>query len=194
MNKLLIVLISVSLLISCTESSKELEAESVAESQKDYTQIGDSIVGMTFLALSEELKNAMQSGGVANAVSYCNVHALALTDSLSQEYNAIIKRASDKPRNPYNQATEDEQRVLDVWYEKLAANEEIKPAIFEGDDKVEYYAAIKIKPLCLNCHGDIGSTLAVENYNIIKEKYPQDQAFGYKEGDLRGLWHISITK
>jgi hypothetical protein len=46
---------------------------------------------------------------------------------------------------------------------------------------------------CLKCHGgpeDIGQT----TFDIIKNNYPNDLAFGYSLGDYRGAWKVEFNK
>jgi len=47
-------------------------------------------------------------------------------------------------------------------------------------------------PACLGCHGTEGGDINAKTLKIIKQKYPEDKATGYKEGDLRGWWKITF--
>lgn len=60
--------------------------------------------------------------------------------------------------------------------------------------KIAFYAPIKVNAFCLQCHGELGQTLQEEDYAMIKERYPGDQALGYVNGDLRGMWSIQWTE
>jgi cytochrome c553 len=44
--------------------------------------------------------------------------------------------------------------------------------------------------MCLNCHGAPGKEIAAATVSKIQELYPDDSAVDFKEGDLRGVWHI----
>ena len=46
--------------------------------------------------------------------------------------------------------------------------------------------------LCLKCHGEPGRDIAPENAAVIQRLYPQDEATGFKLGQLRGAWRIDI--
>jgi hypothetical protein len=51
-----------------------------------------------------------------------------------------------------------------------------------------YVEPIRVKSMCLTCHG---ATLAPEVASRIAELYPEDQATGFGEGDLRGVFWVS---
>jgi len=46
----------------------------------------------------------------------------------------------------------------------------------------------------LQCHGQIGKDIHDDVYKVIKEKYPQDKATGFKVGELRGIWDIKFLE
>ena len=103
-----------------------------------YTSKGKEIAQATFKTLSSKLKSAMQNGGVENAISYCNIHALPLTDSLSKVFDAKIQRISHKPRNIKN-AANDEELTLITKYQNTHST---KPTLLSNEDKVIFYAPI----------------------------------------------------
>lgn len=64
--------------------------------------------------------------------------------------------------------------------------------LLANNSDVRYFAPILLKSQCLKCHGIIGQDIKDETYSIIKEHYPNDQAVGYQEGQLRGIWSINF--
>lgn len=147
----------------------------------------------TFNVLSGQLKSAMQEGGVPNAAQYCNTVAYPLVDSLSEVYSARIRRASDKVRNPKDKPTELEQEILDTYHAQMAEGTPPKPVVRQlASGEIAFYAPIRMQELCLKCHGKLGETLKEEDYAVIKELYPEDEAIGYEAGDLRGIWSITF--
>ena len=56
--------------------------------------------------------------------------------------------------------------------------------------EIHFFKPILLQPLCLNCHGTPGKQIQNSTLAKIQVLYPSDQAFDYKEGDLRGVWHI----
>jgi len=203
----LLVLFSVSILfaaISCvkpvSESSDTTEESSTTgsltiEEKEKYMSRGKEIAQGSFQALSSALQGAMSSGGVEKAMNYCNISAMPLTDSLSDVYNARVKRTALKYRNPQNKPTEAEEKMLNAYMTQAAENQEMSPEVKLLDENhIAFYAPIKTMGLCLTCHGTVGESLTEENYETIKALYPEDQAVGFEMGDLRGMWSITFER
>lgn len=152
---------------------------------------GAEVIGKTFATLSGRLKSALQEKGVQGAVSYCNLNAYPLIDSLSKAYGAQIRRTSLKLRNPKDAPDEYELIALQKAQSIASKGEKINPWVEHlPQGKVAYYAPIYLMPQCLQCHGTPGETMSEDDYKLIKEHYPEDQAIGYQAGDWRGLWSI----
>ena len=193
MNKVFLFLLFASFaLLSCQSlSSEQNTTTEVANSKlRDYMTEGKKITATAFAALSGKLQTAMQEGGVANAVSYCNIAALPLIDSLAQANNASIKRTSLKYRNPLDAPTKAEIEVLNTFADQLQKEKPLSPLVVEHN----FYAPIRIATPCLKCHGKIGETLTESDYKHILKTYPEDKAIGYVPGDLRGMWVVSFKK
>lgn len=174
-------------LFSCTQNNAKKQ-----EKPKDHSETikkGKTIAKATFNALSSELKKAMSSGGVPAAAKYCNVAAMPITDSLSMKHHVAIKRTTNKLRNQNNKPTTLESQIFSQYEEKKAAGQKLGPIVKMIDGMDVFYAPILMKGLCLTCHGDAKT---IPDYDVIKKLYPNDQATGYKEGDLRGMWSISF--
>lgn len=173
------------------EAAPELSQEEIQQ----YTDAGKKIANATFMELSGNLKKALKEGGVKEATEYCNVVAMPLTDSLSGVHEASIKRTSLKLRNSQNKANAEELALLNKYEAQFAAQQELKPMVKAIDSHtVQFYAPILTQQLCLSCHGTIGKELSKENYEIIRELYPEDQAIAYAEKDFRGMWSIQMKK
>ncbi|MBL7994928.1 DUF3365 domain-containing protein [bacterium] len=179
-------------LTGCTTQGNKkplTEAES-----RQYAESGKLIVKTTFEVLSGHLSQALARGGVSEAVTYCNLRAYPLVDSLSGEYNARIKRATIWVRNADNKADADEEMVLKEYAALKSGQKPMKPIVRRKDNgDVAFYMPIQITtPLCLNCHGDVGTDITAADYNIIKKLYPNDNATGHSMEDLRGIWSITF--
>jgi len=176
---------------ACNPQQQKTDKSSNAIDTAAYLQKGDSISAIVQKVLLANVMQAMKSGGPVNAVSFCNVHAIPLTDSLAGKYNCVIQRVTDKYRNPVNILSESD---LEIW-EKISSSNTINPVLISENGQIVYYKPIKIAmPACLTCHGTAGKEIDIKTLEIIKEKYPDDLATGYKEGDLRGLWKITFLK
>ncbi len=155
-----------------------------------YLKEGKEISIEAQTLLLQKVMSAIKDKGSSYAIEYCNLNASELIDSLSQNKNAVIKRVSDKNRNPLNAASENfeytffaegyKSKDLAVWDTVITANKNLI-----------YYRPIVIgMPACLNCHGDIENDIESETLQKIDKLYTEDKARNYKLGELRGLWKI----
>ena len=175
-------------LVSCQTSLSEKET-------KLYLEKGLSISKSTGKELSETLSNKMKSGGVVEALEFCNAAALPLTKQMSDEHEVFIKRTSLKTRNPSNRPTENEILILKEYQVNLDQGGVLEPKVVLDQNGIpNYYAPIILEQKCLKCHGTLNKELSKSTDSIIKSYYQDDMATGYSEGDLRGIWSISFTK
>jgi len=189
MTKLMLTLIYILTIAGCDKKDEFYSKNKINYDYKKTKETAKEIVAISEMVLKTELTNAMARGGIKEAVIYCNLNALKITDSLSKIHGVEIKRLSTKNRNPNN--------LLDLKTDlKYVNNNGIgshEEYIANEDgvlNSLTTYIPIKTKPMCLSCHGDIKNNIGEENYKLIKSIYPNDKATGYKEGDLRGFWSI----
>ena len=189
MRPILISIVAMLTVISC-QSDEEKQQQAI---MKECTVVGDKIAMASFESLSGNLKAAASNGGITNAIQFCNMNALPLTDSLSKTFNAKIKRSSLKLRNPGNQPDSLEAYMLDLYLQiQKMKKPMVGKTLLANNGDVRYFAPIMLKSQCLKCHGVIGQDIKDETYAIIKEHYPIDQAVGFQEGELRGIWSINF--
>lgn len=186
-NTLLIVILSL-LLITCKPKD---ESASNFKSDADYQLLGDSISMASFAAIRSALMGAIEEGGLEHAISFCKLEAIPLTDSMSNKYNVMISRISDKSRNELNAASIDEILLIEGYQQKSISGN----TIIKGEQgETVFYKAIVAQAFCLNCHGSPGKELSITNQELILANYPNDKAVGYKENDIRGLWKIVFNQ
>ena len=174
---------------SCNSKQQKAAEEEKVSDTADFLLKGDTLTAKVQKILLSNVMQAIKAGGPVYAVAYCNVHALSLTDSLEGEYNCIIQRVSDKYRNPANKPNVTDTKVL----AEMSSTNSMKPVLVSENGRMVYYKPIKIAmPACLSCHGSAGKEIDSKTLEIIYQKYPDDMATGYKEGDLRGLWKITF--
>lgn len=144
--------------------------------------------------LKARLGEALKAGGPVAAVQVCNTVAPGLAADAAKTTGLSVGRTALKVRNPENAPDEFEKRVLMEFAAKIAAGSD--PAKLEhaeivddgGSRMVRYMKAIPTaaEP-CLVCHGE---TLAPDLKAEIDKLYPNDQATGFKAGDLRGAFTV----
>ncbi|SHE88987.1 Protein of unknown function [Fodinibius roseus] len=187
------------LLVGCgpQDDSRPSESERMdIEAEIDTTAVvsaGQEISGAAFQTLSRNLQQAVKEGGVKNALEFCNVRAMPLTDSLAAHYGIKLRRASHQPRNPVNRADSLEMETIKEYIRKIEQGGELKPVTYARGNTITYHAPIRIPgQLCLNCHGSPGTDIAQSDLKTIQELYPEDEATGFEMGELRGIWSIQF--
>lgn len=137
--------------------------------------------------MKTELKQALMSGmqkGPLNAISVCKVQAPAIADSHSGG-GIQMGRTSHRLRNPANSAPDWVDPVLKSYLSEVSSRTpRVVPLV---DNREGYIEPIMVKPLCLACHG---GSLSPDVTAQIEEAYPEDEATGFKMGDLRGVYWV----
>lgn len=175
-------------LVSCQPSLNEREI-------REYQERGDKIVQSSTERLSSTLMSKMKEGGAPEAIIFCNESALPITKKMAESHGVEIKRTSLKIRNIENLPNEEELKVLHYFEDKLSEGKTLNPVVsLDQEGSPNYYAPIRIQQQCLMCHGTLNKELSPSIDSILKVKYPEDVAVGYKEGELRGIWSISFPK
>ncbi len=155
---------------------------------------GQAMALKTKSALGKKLMKAINTGGSAHAIDFCNIQAMPITDSLAQLQNALIKRVSDKNRNPNNAANTEELKYIEKVKAQIANEEEYKGEVSLVDGKWVGYYPIITNAMCLQCHGEIAKDIAPATLAKIEEKYPNDLAKGYGVNELRGIWVVEFPQ
>lgn len=93
-----------------------------------------------------------------------------------------VRHAAVRYRNPANAATAAEAEII-KRFEREDGLESVESEL-EREGRVWHSVTrpIYVERACLACHGDKES-----RPGFIVEKYPEDRAYGFKEGDLRGI-------
>jgi hypothetical protein len=175
------------LIISCNKKLKE-ETTVISEENKEILQ---KYAMETKGILGKNLMNAVNTQGTEKAIEFCSTKAIVLTDSMGIAFNAAIKRVSDKPRNSINKANENQTVFINELKEKISKGEKLTPKFTESEDTVTGYFPIETNAMCLQCHGSKDLDI---NPNVLKkivQLYPKDQATGYKENQIRGIFVIT---
>lgn len=151
--------------------------------------------------LSTALTKAVEQGGPVQGVAACQIQALPLTHQTTVESSRRvtgIKRTSLKLRNPANRPDAAEQAALDRVARLIAEGESLPPLLVQevpaSQDQpreIRVYKPLTLATQCLACHGD-PTAFSTDLQATLAQRYPQDTATGYVEGDWRGLIRISL--
>jgi mono/diheme cytochrome c family protein len=157
-------------------------------------EIGERAATAVLSGLLARVKKAMQEGGPEHAIDFCSETALPLTAEIAkaQAQGLEIKRTSSRLRNPKNAPDALERQALEHFE---GADKAKLPAqlVQKVDGGYRYYRPIMIQGACLTCHGE-REALNPKVLSKLQERYPNDQATGYKEGDFRGLIRVSVPE
>lgn len=137
-----------------------------------------------FQRLSTRLMAAMAQGGPPAAIPVCREEAPKIAAEVGEAMGVRIGRTSWKLRNPENQPPD--------WAKPLVEQRVEEPQFLDLADG--HHAAllpIRLKAQCLACHGPADS-LAANVRETLAEHYPNDEATGFNDGDLRGWFWVEV--
>jgi asparagine synthetase B (glutamine-hydrolysing) len=145
--------------------------------------------------MRDALLKELEKGDVLSAVSVCSELSQNIIKEKQQKYGFYIRRISEKYRNEKNKPDKYELSFLKKL-EKLSKEGKLQDEYYEiveeKDGKyLRYFKPILVQPMCLSCHGDLNS-IPEDVRKFLKEKYPEDKAFGYNPGDFRGAVSVKI--
>jgi len=150
--------------------------------------LADEIRGL----LGEELKK----GGFEGAVEACASKAQSATQAFAARERVRIRRVSLKHRNPAGAPDAWERRRLRELEEQQkwgAPPGEVSEEVAAGGVKsLRYLKPITVQPMCLSCHGT-ADQIPAEVKSILRRRYPDDRATGYKAGELRGAISVVVA-
>ncbi len=164
----------------------------VRKSEVSYQEKGMEYAMATQAALGKALQNKIQEAGIQEAIVFCKVEALPITDSLSEKFGVAISRITDKPRNLINTASAEEMKFISNFKSELGTGQPPEPLVVRQGDDTNFYYPILTNTMCLKCHGSPEEDIRPQVLGVIAELYPEDQATGYGNNQFRGLWKVSF--
>ena len=184
-------LISTSLLALAAYAT---EPAATADAQLTDAQISTARTAVNALQteLQTALQTAMRDGGPIAAIEVCQLQALPITASISEQQKLHIRRTALKLRNPANAPDDWEAQQLADFAARAERGESLATmeTVSRADGEFRYMKAIPTGAACTGCHGtQIAEPLAT----ALKERYPADQATGFAPGDLRGAFSVRIA-
>lgn len=99
----------------------------------------------------------------------------------------VIRHAAVKFRNQANAATPAEAALIERFEKDGALKAVDDLDTVDGKKYFRVTRPIRVESACLACHGEKDSRPA-----FVKEKYPEDRAYGFRKGDLRGVISVLI--
>ncbi|MDG2015017.1 MAG: DUF3365 domain-containing protein [Pirellulaceae bacterium] len=134
------------------------------------------------LELSSELKGAMADP--AAAISVCKTSAPTIATRVGSEKNVRMGRTSFRIRNLNNQPPQ-----WAVGFVKERVNDEVTLQL--PNNGLGVLLPIRVQTICINCHGQ-PNEMDPSIFAAVLSNYPDDNATGFKVGDLRGYFWIEV--
>lgn len=107
---------------------------------------------------------------------------------LSQEQGWQVKQIASKYRNPTHAPDTLPSKIA---LARFAQNPDLMGfwhrETVNGEEGTRYYRRINVEASCLACHGGQG-----DRPQFVKDNYPQDLAYDFQVGDLRGMYAVFI--
>lgn len=190
MKKYLFALAASWLFIACVSKQDMNESAKGQEAWSDSLVIvaGDRIVAETFDTLRQSLMSAIQEKGVSGAIPFCSENAVSLTTAYAD--TVAIRRTALRVRNPQNAPDSLETYVLQSWQGDVRSDRTPVGKVVRTKGQIHYFKPIMMQALCMNCHGAPQLNIQPATLSAIKERYPDDLAIDFVEGELRGSWHL----
>jgi hypothetical protein len=172
---------------------------SQGESTQDTAALHKSrtIVAQFMQTYKTILLKAMSSSGASGAISVCADTAQQIAYTMGRNHSVTVKRVSARWRNPANAPDRFEDSVLTLFGKKksegtLYEQTEYFTIVQTDSGSVgRYLKPIIVQQVCLSCHGREQS-LSEDIRRTLKNRYPDDRAFGYSAGDLRGAVSVVL--
>lgn len=161
---------------------------SVARARAAADALGRDLVTM--------LQGELRRGGPTAAVAVCADSAQRVTARHATD-GVVVRRVGTRLRNPANAPDSLETRLLEyLGQQKLAGTMpsevlEVHRSGADGEWELRYLRPIVMAPFCTTCHGDAGQ-IPADVRQLIADRYPDDSAVGYAEGDLRGAITVRV--
>jgi len=157
-------------------------AGSMTDTQKAQRELMATAVNALASEMMGELTAALDSGDAGAAIAVCMEKAPGVAANVNATYGVKIGRTSHRLRNAANVAPD--------WADPYVANLAEDPTYVAGPNgELGALLPIKLRAECQMCHGPVeGIDEGV--MAAISEVYPDDQAVGFVEGDLRGWFWV----
>jgi len=160
--------------------------DELTEAQQAQQQRGVEAIQVMAGTLMGELTAALDEGGPDGAIEVCSMRAPEIAAAVSNEYGVVLGRTSQRLRNQSNLAPD--------WAEQLVKDEVAVPTWLVGPEgQIAGVLPIVTRAECGMCHGP-REEIADEVIAKLDDLYPDDQATGFVEGDLRGWIWVEAPK
>lgn len=183
--------------LACAPSQEKPETEASlvpAEIPEQELERAREAVASMGSRLMSTLVEELREGGPVQAVRVCSEVAPRIAEEQSSD-GLAVRRVSLRVRNPAGEPDDYERGILEAWestHQPGSAPDESAELVSEGGrTRLRYMKPIVLMTPCLKCHGD-PERMSPELKTLLAERYPEDRATGYRDGDLRGAFSVTV--
>lgn len=167
------------------ESWTVVEEDSLSEAEGRQFAAAAAARDALMESLFERLVASRQESGPAAAITVCKDVAPNLASEVGKARGVVIGRTSFRLRNPRNEAP--------AWARPFVDEQHNAPVVLrnDSDGSIATLFPIQLKAECLQCHGP-RDAIQPDVLEALRKAYPQDNATGFQEGELRGWFHVRV--
>ncbi len=191
----LLLLFVISMMVACT--TPEEQATRVGEEQVVREASAPPVATQRPVAAAIAQIDALRSGlapyveqqeqvDAETFAQVCKPVGLRLKQTAS-ENGWMIRQVAVRYRNPAHAPDPQADAVFARFEAEAGLDSLWMRADHEGSSGWRYLRRITVEPACLACHGPKEARPA-----FVKANYPEDRAFGFQAGDLRGLYSVFV--
>jgi hypothetical protein len=174
--------------LSGLQRGEQVQLPTAADGVEERTRRAAEAIGR----LKQELGGALQEAlaeSPEQAIDVCRVEAPRIRDRVTPA-GIALGRTSRRLRNPDN-APEPWLVPLLEEFEAAEPQPGASRTVDLGARGTGYVEPIYLQPMCTTCHGeDVAPALLAR----IRERYPEDDAVGFRAGDFRGLFWAVVAE
>ncbi len=154
-------------------------------------QHADLIVAAIQNATSSELTRELTAGGPGDAIQVCHLSATTIIHRIGREEGIAAGRTSARLRVPSNAPRPWAAPVVRQYADSKASS--VEGVVVDLGDRVGVMRPVAHRSVCSACHG-VEKELNPRVRAELRDRYPKDQAIGFRDGDLRGWIWVELPK
>ena len=151
----------------------------------------DLIVASLQDALLRELTEKTRAGGPAFAIKSCHIDVIGIIQRIGRQEGVAAGRTSDRLRSRANAPLPWAAALVTANAGRRAAD--VPGFVVDLGNKVGVLRPIAERPMCAACHG-AANKLEPPVRAALRDRYPQDQAVGFADGEIRGWFWVEMPK
>ncbi|PQJ34325.1 hypothetical protein BSZ35_06680 [Salinibacter sp. 10B] len=108
---------------------------------------------------------------------------------MSAEEGWTVQQLAERYRNPAHKLDPEARRLYEQFLVSPTQTDTWIRTERNGTDGWRYARRITVQSSCLACHGP-----KEQRPKFVKTGYPDDQAYGFEQGDLRGIYTVFVPQ